>query len=106
MARRACPNTPPHPTMKTRPEKIKAIATALNAYSDISQPPDVVYSTLDGLEDVELATLHGITGVFCHAASTRMPRKWLAQIHEDLLDAFCHFTEQAHQRRIRKTRGN
>ena len=88
--------------MKTKPEKIQTIATALNAYSNISQPPEVVTATLNGIDDRGLATLYGISGVFCHAVRSRMPAKWLKQIHGDLLDAFTHYANEAHDDRARR----
>ena len=82
--------------MKTR--TIKQITEALNAYSAI-EAPEVVGATIEGLDDQSLGVLHGISGVFLHAVSARMPAKWLRQIHGDLLDAFCALAGIAHEER-------
>ena len=86
--------------MKTRNQKIHAIVTALNSYSPI-EAPEIVTATVSGLSDEEIATLYGITGCFIHAVTGKppMPAKWQKQLHEDLLDCFCHFSQQAHERR-------
>lgn len=87
--------------MKTRTERIKAIGAALNAYGDGIQTPEIVQSTLDGINDDGICTLYGITGVFIHSATGKppMPAKWQKQIHNDLLEAFCVMTHEAHAMR-------
>ena len=82
--------------MKTKTQKIDDIVAALNAYDPI-QAPDIVKTTIEAMDDASLGVLHGITGVFLHAIKSKMPAKWLAQIHGDLLDAFCCLSQIAHE---------
>ena len=84
--------------MKTKEQKIETIVAALNAYSPINAP-EIVTSTINGMDAASVGVLHGITGVFLHAVNSKMPAKWLKQIHGDLLDAFCCLAEIAHDER-------
>jgi hypothetical protein len=83
---------------KTADQKLEDIVTALNAYSD-TQAPGVVKATLAGMDEASIGVLRGITGVFVHAVKSKMPSKWLAQIHGDLLDAFFCLSNIAHEER-------
>jgi hypothetical protein len=84
--------------MKTPDEKLNDIVSALNAYSG-TEAPGVVKATLAGMDAASIGVLHGITGVFSHAVKTKMPGKWLKQIHADLLDAFTCLANIAHEER-------
>jgi hypothetical protein len=84
--------------MKTPNQKLNDIVTALSAYGP-TQAPEIVKATIEGMDEASVGVLHGITVVFCHAVSAKMPAKWLAQIHGDLLDAFCHLAGIAHEER-------
>lgn len=73
--------------MSKRDKTIDGIALALSLYSE-ADPPAIIRQAVAAMDPESIGVLHGITGVLRHALHSKMPIKWVKQIHGDLLDAF------------------
>lgn len=51
------------------------------------------------LDDHDCGVLLGISGVLCHAVESRTPRRWIVQIHDDLMDALSALTTKREMQR-------
>ena len=70
-----------------RERTIEHIVQSMALY-DAKAPVDEIRNAVDALDPESIGVLHGISGVLRHARATKMPAKWLAQIHGDLMEAF------------------
>lgn len=73
--------------MKKRERTIEHIVQSIALY-DGNAPTDEIKNAVDALDPESIGVLHGICGVLRHALSEKMPKKWIAQIHGDLMEAF------------------
>ena len=74
-------------SVKKRDQTIRHIVACIAIYDDHA-PKSEIESSVSALDPESIGVLHGISGVLRHAVSSKMPAKWIAQIHGDLMEAF------------------
>ena len=70
-----------------REQTIEHITICLAFYDGRATEVEI-RAAVAALDPESIGVLHGISGVLRHAIAAKMPAKWIAQIHGDLLEAF------------------